>query len=185
MLKISSRVSFGEGVSIHDSSIVLLMTFSNVVTGQIVLMFMVPSCQLIWGLCSFNHDSLRIISSFPRSVTRNLVGTFRFPIFRFNQVQCLMIPDLFLVPSMFNGMIFLSRGHSRTNFLLIKVPSAPELVRAFVSNCMSAFLLSPCTLNGTINDLLFSFASSTGEMEMESGAGANIEIGRFFKNPCF
>jgi len=41
--KISSRVGFEEGVNIHDSSMVLLMTFPNVVTGRIVLMFMVPS----------------------------------------------------------------------------------------------------------------------------------------------
>jgi len=188
--KISSRVNFGEGVNIHDSSIVLLMTFPNVVTGRIISMFMVPSSQLIWGLCSFNHGSPRIISSFLRSVTRNLMEMFHFLIFRFNQVQCLMTPDLFLVPSTFSGMMFLSRGaraifHSRINFLLMKVPSAPESIRAFVLNHILAFLPSPCTLNGTINDLLFSFASSTGEMEMESGAGANIEIGRFFKNPCF
>jgi len=190
LLKISSRVGFGEGVNIHDSSMVLLMTFPNVVTGQIVSMFMVPSSQLIWGLCSFNHGSPRIISSFLRSVMRNLVGMFCFPIFRFNQVQCLMTPDLFLVPSTFSGMMFLSRGaraifRSRTNFLLMKVPSAPESIRAFVLNHMSAFLPSPCTSNGTINDLLFSFTSSTGEIEMESGAGANVEIGCFFKNPCF
>jgi len=160
------------------------------VTGRIVLIFMVPSCQSIWELCSFNHGSPRILSSFPRLVTRNLVGMFRFPIFRLNQVQCLMTPDLFLVPSMFSGMIFLSRGAraifcSRTNFLSMKVPSAPESIRAFVLNCMSAFLPSPCTSNGTINDLLFSFASSTGKMEMESGVGANVEVGCFFKNPCF
>jgi len=67
----------------------------------------------------------------------------------------------------------------------MKVPSASELIRAFVLNRMSAFFLSPCTSNGTINDLLFSFASSTGEMEMESGADANVEVGHFFKNPCF
>ena len=71
------------------------------------------------------------------------------------------------------------------NFLSMKVPSAPESIRAFVLNHMSAFLLSSCTSNGTINDLLFSFASRTGEMEMESGAGANVEVGCFFKNPCF
>jgi len=188
--KISSRVGFGEGVNIRDSSMVLLMTFPNMVTGQIVLMFMVPSSQLIWGLCSFNHGSPRIISSFPRSVMRNLVEMFHFPIFRFNQVQCLMTPDLFLVLSTFSGMIFLSRGAraifcSRTNFLLMKVPSAPESIRAFMLNHMSVFLPSPCTLNGTINDLLFSFTSSTGEMKMESGVGANIEVGRFFKNLCF
>jgi len=188
--KISSRVGFGEGVNIRDSSIVLFMTFPNMVTGQIVSMFMVPSSQLIWGLCSFNHGSSRIISSFPRSVTRNLVGMFCFPIFRFNQVQCLMTPDLFLVPSMFSGMMFLSRGaraifRSRMNFLLMKVPSAPESIRAFMLNHMSVFLPSPCTLNRTINDLLFSFTCCTGEMEMESGVGANVEVGRFFKNPCF
>ena len=101
-----------------------------------------------------------------------------------------MIPDLFLVLSMFSGMMFLSRGAraifcSRTNFLSMKVPSAPELIRAFMLNHMSAFLLSPCTLNGTINNLLFLFASSTGEMEMESEVGANVKIGHFFKNPCF
>ena len=49
MSKISSRVGFGEGVNIRNSSMVLLMTFPNVVTGQIVLMFMVPSSQLIWS----------------------------------------------------------------------------------------------------------------------------------------
>ena len=191
MSKISSRVGFGEEVNIRNSSMVLLMTFLNVVTGWIVLMFMIPSSQLIWGLCSFNYGSPRIISSFLRSVMRNLVGMFHFLIFRFNhQVQCLMTPDLFLVPSTFSGMMFLSRGartifHSRMNFLSIKVPSAPELIRAFVLNHMSAFLPSPCTSNGTINDLLFPFASSTGEIEMESGAGANVEVGRFFKNPCF
>ena len=190
MLKISSRVSFGEGMNIHDSSMVLLMTFPNVVTGWIVSMFMVPSNQLIWGLCSFNHGSPRIISSFSRSVMRNLVGTFHFSIFRFNQVQCLMTPDLFLVLSMFSGMMFLSRGvraifRSRTNFLSMKVPFAPELIRVFVLNCISAFLPSSSTLNGTINDLLFSFASSTGEIEMELGAGANVEVGCFFKNLCF
>jgi len=188
--KISSRVGFGEGVNICDSSIVLLITFPNVVTGRIILIFMVPSCQSIWGLCSFNRGSSRIISSFPRSVTKNLVGTFCFPIFRFNQVQCLMTPDLFLVLSTFSGMMFLSRGAKaifcfRMNFLLMKVLSAPESIRAFMLNHMSAFLPSPCTSNRTINDLLFSFASSTGEMEMESGAGANVEVGRFFKNPCF
>ena len=118
------------------------------------------------------------------------MGMFRFLIFRFNQVQCLMTPDLFLVPLMFSGMMFLSRGaraifRSRTNFLLMKVPSAPESIRAFVLNHMLAFLLSPCTSNGTINVLLCSFTSSTDEMEMESGAGANIEVGHFFKNPCF
>jgi len=66
-----------------------------------------------------------------------------------------------------------------------RIITAPESIRAFVLNHMSVFLPSPCTSNGTINDLLFLFASSTGEMEMESGAGANIEVGRFFKNPCF
>jgi len=130
--KISSSVSFGKGVNIHDSSMVLLMTFPNVVTGWIILMFMISSSQLIWGLCSFNHGSPRIISSFSRSVTRNLVGMFRFPIFRFNQVQCLMTSDLFLVPSMFSGMMFLSRGaraifYFRMNFLSMKVPSAASL----------------------------------------------------------
>jgi len=190
LLKISSRVGFGEGVNIHNSPIVLLITFLNVVTGWIISIFMVPSCQLILGLCSFNHGSPRIISSFLRSVMRNLVGTFCFPIFRFNQVQCLMTPDLFLVLSTFSGMMFLSRGaraifHSRMNFLSMKVPSAPESIRAFVLNHMSAFLPSPCTLNGTINDLLFSFAKSTGEIEMESEAGANVEVGHFFKNLCF
>ena len=166
------------------------MTFPNVVTGRIILMFMVSSSQLILGLCSFNHGSPRIISSFLRSVMRNLVGMFHFPIFRFNQVQCLMTPDLFLVPSTFSGMMFLSRGAraifcSRTNFLSMKVPSAPELIRAFMLNCMLVFLLSPCTSNGTINDLLFSFASSTGEIEMELGVGANVKVGCFFKNLCF
>jgi len=101
-----------------------------------------------------------------------------------------MTPDLFLVPLTFSGMMFLSRGaraifHSRMNFLSMKVPSAPESIRAFVLNHMLAFLPSPCTSNRTINDFLFSFASSTGEIEMELGAGANIEIGQFFKNPCF
>ena len=190
MSKISSRVGFGEGVNIRNNSMVLLMTFPNVVTGQIVSMFIVLSSQLIWGLCSFNHGSPRIISSFPRSVMRNLVEMFCFPIFRFNQVQCLMTPDLFLVPSTFSGMMFLSRGaraifHSRTKFLSMKVPSAPESIRAFMLIHMSVFLPSPCTSNGTINDLLFSFASSTGKMEMESGVGANVEVGCFFKNPCF
>jgi len=142
------------------------------------------------GCILSTKGSSRIISSFPRSVTRNLVGMFHFPIFRFNQVQCLMTPDFFLVPSTFSGMMFLSRGaraifHFRTNFLSMKVPSAPESIRAFVLNHMLAFLLFPCTSNGTINDLLFSFASSTGEMEMESGAGANIKVGRFFKNLYF
>jgi len=166
------------------------MTSPNMVTSQIISMFMVPSSQLIWVLCFFNHGSPRIISSFPKSVTRNLVGTFHFPIFRFNQVQCLMTPDLFLVPSTFSGMMFLSRVAraifcSRTNFLSMKVPSAPESIRVFMLNCISVFLLSSCTSNRTINNLLFLFTSSTGEMEMESGAGANIEVGRFFKNPCF
>ena len=101
-----------------------------------------------------------------------------------------MIPDLFLVPSTFSGMMFLSSGvraifHSRMNFLSMKVLSAPESIRVFILNCMSVFLLSPCTLNGTINDLLFSFASHTGEIEMELGVGANIEVGHFFKNLCF
>ena len=190
MLKISLRVSFGEGVNIRNSSMVLLMTFLNVVTGWIILMFMVPSNQLIWGLCSFNHDSPRIISSFPRSVMRNLVGTFHFPIFRFNQMQCPMTPNLFLVPLMFSGMMFLSRGAraifcSRTNFLSMKVPSAPESIRAFVLNHILVFLPSFSTSNRTINDLLFSFTSSTGEIEMGLGAGANVKIGCFFKNLCF
>ena len=118
------------------------------------------------------------------------MGTFHFPIFRFNQVQCLMTPDLFLVPSTFSGMMFLSRGAraifcSRTNFLLMKVPSAPESIRAFILNRISTFLLSPCTSNGTINDFLFSFTSSTGEIEMESGAGASVEVGRSLKTHAF
>ena len=190
MSKISSRVGFGEGVNICDSSMVLLITFPKVVTGWIVSMFMVPCSQSIWGLCSFNHGNPRIISSFLRLMTRNLVEIFHFLIFRFNQVQCLMTPDLFLVPSTFSSVMFLSSGvkaifHSRMNFLSMKVPSAPESIRAFILNHMLVFLLSPCTFNGTINDLLFSFASSTGEIEMESEAGANVEVGCFFKNLCF
>jgi len=169
---------------------VLLITFPKVVTGQIVSMFMVPCSQLIWGLCSFNHGNPRIISSFLRSVTRNLVGTFRFLIFRFNQIECLMTPDLFLVPSIFSGVMFLSSSVraifcSRMNFLSMKVPSAPESIRAFILNCILTFLLSPCTSNRTINDFLFSFTNSTGEIEMRSGAGANVEVGCFFKNLCF
>jgi len=147
------------------------MTFPNVVIGWIVSMVIVSCNQSIWGLCFFNHGNSRIISSFLRSVTRNLVGMFHFLIFWFNQIQCLMTPDLFLVLLIFSSVMFLSSGvraifHSRMNFLSMKV-------------------LSPCTSNGTINDFLFSFANSTGEIEIELGAGANVRIGHFFKNPCF
>jgi len=84
-----------------------------------------------------------------------------------------MTPELFLVPSIFSGVMTLSRGTraifcSRMNFLSMKVLSASESIRAFILNHMLVFLPSPCTSNETIKDHLFSFASSTGEIKMES-----------------
>jgi len=65
----------------------------------------------------------------------------------------------------------------------MKVPPAPEYIRAFVSNLLSAFLPSPDTNKGTLNDFLLVSATSTGEIGIVMGTVADVEAGHFFKNP--
>ena len=66
-----------------------------------------------------------------------------------------------------------------------KVPSAPESIRASVTNSMSAFFLSSNIKKGTVKDRLFAWARSTGEIIVGIGAGTDTDAGRFFKNPRF
>ena len=65
----------------------------------------------------------------------------------------------------------------------MKVPPAPESIRAFISNLLSAFLPSPDTNKGTLNDFLLVSATSTGEIGIVMDTVADVETGRFFKNP--
>ena len=65
----------------------------------------------------------------------------------------------------------------------MKVPPAPESIRAFISNLLSVFLPSPDTNKGILNDFLLASATSTGEIGIIMGTVADVEAGRFFKNP--
>jgi len=64
----------------------------------------------------------------------------------------------------------------------MKVHPAPESIRAFVSNLLSAFLPSPDTDKETLNDFLLVSATSTGEIGIIMETVANIKAGCFFKN---
>ena len=65
----------------------------------------------------------------------------------------------------------------------MKVPPAPESIRMFVSNLLLAFLPSLDTNKGTLNYFLLVSATSTGEIRIIMGTVADVEAGRFFKNP--
>ena len=65
----------------------------------------------------------------------------------------------------------------------MKVPPASESIRAFISNLLSVFLSSPDTNKGTLNDFLLVSATSTEEIGIIMGTVADVETGRFFKNP--
>jgi len=65
----------------------------------------------------------------------------------------------------------------------MKVPSAPESIRAFISNLLSVFLPSLGTNKGTLNYFLLVSATSTGEIGIIMGTVADIKAGHFFKNP--
>jgi len=65
----------------------------------------------------------------------------------------------------------------------MKVPPAPESIRAFISNLLLVFLLSPDTNKRTLNNFLLVSATSTGEIEIIMETVADVKAGRFFKNP--
>jgi len=65
----------------------------------------------------------------------------------------------------------------------MKVPPAPESIRAFISNCLSAFLPSPVTTSGMVKEFCLALARSTGLRGIHVGADTDVEAGRFFKNP--
>jgi len=145
--------------SILASSMLLKSILSKVVFTYIRSMSMVPVFQSIFGLYCFSHGSPKIIFSFPSLVARNLVLIFFFSICILSHAQCSIIPALFIILFTLKAWIGFSIGIKAilfcwVNFLSMKVPPAPESIRAFISNLLSAFLPSPNTNKGTLNDFL-------------------------------
>ena len=186
----SSMVGLGHGVmtSILASSMLLKSILSKVVFTCIESMSRVLVFQSIFGLYYFSHGSPKIIFYFPSPVARNLVLIFFFPICILSHAQCSIVSVLFFVPSTLKAWIGFFVGIKMipfcwAKFLLMKVPSASESIRAFISNLLLAFLPSPDTNKGTLNDFLLVSATSTGEIGIIMGMVANVEAGCFFKNP--
>jgi len=116
-----------------------------------------PVFQSIFGLYCFNQGSPKIILSFPNSVTRNLVLIFFLPICILSHMQLLIVPELFSVLSALKIWIFFPIGIKMipfclVNFLSMKVLPAPESIRTFISNHLSAFLSSPVTTSGMVKE---------------------------------
>jgi len=116
-----------------------------------------PVFQSIFGLYCSSQGSPEIILSFSNSVTRNLVLIFFLPICILSHMQFLIVLELFSVPSALKIWIFFPIGikaipFCSVNFLSMKVPPAPESIRAFISNCLLAFLPSPVTTSGTVKE---------------------------------
>ena len=79
--------------------------------------------------------------------------------------------------SLFKAILF-----HRANSLFKNFPCTPELIRAFISNCFSAFFSSPVTFSEIEKDFIFEeSANSTGCKKIKVGAVA--DTGRHFKNP--
>jgi len=190
VLKTSSMLGLGWGLmtSILASSTlhinILLKVFSTCMESISIF----PVFQSIFGLYCFSQGSPKIILSFSNSMTRNLVLIFFLPICILSHMQLLIVPELFLVLSALKIWIFFPIGikaipFCSVNFLSIKVPPAPESIRAFISNCLSAFLSSLVTTSGIVKEFWLALASSTGLRGIHVGADIDVEAGRFFKNP--
>jgi len=156
---ISSMSGLGRGfmTSILASSTLHINILLKVFSMCIESISTFPVFQSIFGLYCFNQGSPKIILSFPNSVTRNLVLIFFLLICILSHMQLSIIPELFSVPSALKIWIFFSIGikaipFCSVNFLSMKVPPAPEPIRAFISNHLSVFLPSPVTTSGTVKE---------------------------------
>jgi len=132
---------------------ILLKVFSTYI--ESILTFSV--FQSIFGLYCFSKGSPKIILSFPNSVMRNLVLIFFLPICILSHLQFSIVPELFSVLSALKIWIFFPIGikvipFCLVNFLSMKVPPAPESIRAFISNHLSVFFPSPVTTSGMVKE---------------------------------
>ena len=104
-----------------------------------------PVFQFISGFCSANQRNPKMIHSFPNLVTSNLVLQFLPFIFRSRSTNCLMVPRLFSILSMFWAFMGVSKFFILilaflTKFWSINFPPAPESINPRVSTIF--FLLS-------------------------------------------
>ena len=113
----------------------------------------VACCQLNFGSYTASHGYLRSISSFPMSVTRNVMLWLRCLVVTLSVAECIIFPSRFSVLSMFHiprGFFscFILIPIHFANWGLMKLLVAPESTNTL----MSALLLLVHTKTGTCID---------------------------------
>jgi hypothetical protein len=138
------------------------------------------SFQSILGWNAANQGYPRMISSSPRSVTRNFMSSVLDPHRTWRSTKLVIVPALLWVPSMFQIALGFFRFRDPIlnlfrSFVLMKLSVAPESTRT----CLSALVCEDCKRVG-IRKLLYLHAKTVFTPKVRAQAVGVAPL----KNPC-